>query len=150
MRELCEHLAADPGRWAPEILRLPAEDAPPREVSETADRPPARGWGNAPAPVPPDEPPLPGLAQRAVNLAGTFGAVVTHAVTTGELTASQGVQEARWRVCRGGEGLAADQTLGGHCDRFRPSDAACSECGCNLPAKISLAAMRCPLGRWPE
>ena len=110
---------------------------------------PAEPAGPTAAPPAP-EPLLPPLRTRIRNLARTAADVVIRAVETGELAAPQAVQAARLAVCERGEGLQADQTRDGSCDRWRPSDRTCSACGCHMRAKASLAASSCPLGRWKE
>ena len=91
------------------------------------------------------EPPLPSLATQARN----FAVAVTGHVVAGLPEASSEAQEARRGVCERGEGLGVDQVVDGHCDRYRPSDSRCAACGCFVPAKLSWAEQRCPLGRWP-
>jgi hypothetical protein len=78
------------------------------------------------------EPGLPSLANQVGNLVRTAGAVLGHAVTTGQVKASEAEQARRLAICE-------------VCPMFRPSDRRCGACGCHLSGKLALAASSCPL-----
>jgi hypothetical protein len=96
------------------------------------------------------EPPLPSVGTMASNALHAALRAAGAAVAGEPVLASPEVQAARLGVCRDAAGLAPDQTVDGHCDRWRPSDARCSECGCYTNLARKLATKDCPLSRWPK
>lgn len=111
-RALCKRLAADRARWLPVVLSAP--------------------------PGPRREPALPTVTRMVGSVIRTAAAVVRHAATTGEVTATETEQARRWSLCR-------------ECDHYRASDQRCGQlngCGCYLSSKIPLTAASCPVGRW--
>jgi hypothetical protein len=84
------------------------------------------------------EPSLPSWPRMAANFVGAQLA----AAATGWQEVDAGTKEARLATCHS-------------CDRYRPSEVRCSECGCYLQdgiwgkGRASLAAMACPIGKWP-
>jgi hypothetical protein len=130
---LCELAALDPARWTPRLTLTPDQLTRGHVDLVRAHA----------------EPPLPPLGTMVGNASHaawrTAGAIVG-----GEpVLAAPEVQDARLAVCRDGVGLTPDQIADGHCDRWRPSDARCSQCGCYTTLKRRLATERCPLSRWP-
>jgi hypothetical protein len=85
-----------------------------------------------------DEPALPSWPRMAANYVGAQLA----AAASGWQEVDAGTKAARLLICEACTGP------GGY---FRPSDRRCShpKCGCYMDAKAGLAAMACPIGKWP-
>jgi hypothetical protein len=104
---------------------------PPVPMAEIAE------WAAQYAGASPTEPALPSWPRMAANYVGAQLA----AVASGWQEVDAGTKAARLAVCRS-------------CDRYRPSEVRCAECGCFLDdgiwgkGRASLAAMACPIGKW--
>jgi hypothetical protein len=95
-------------------------------------RPLLLGMVRGPAPAAPEpEPELPSLWRQAANLAK---ATARHALDGGR-EVDEATLADRLRTCDA-------------CDRLRPSDGRCSECGCPVAVKATWASESCPLGKW--
>jgi len=63
----------------------------------------------------------------------SIGQVIKFAASTGEVIASKEIIESRISTCRVCEHLVGSK---------------CSHCGCNMPIKVGLIAVNCPIGKW--
>jgi hypothetical protein len=131
---LCELAALDPARWAPRLTLTPDQLTRGHVDLVRAHT----------------EPLLPPLGTMAGNALHAAWRAAGAAVAGEPVLAAPEVQAARLAVCGGAVGLTPDQTTDGHCDRWRPSDGRCSECGCYTNLARKLATKDCPLSRWPK
>jgi hypothetical protein len=74
------------------------------------------------------EPPPPGFLERAVTFAE---AMIQHAAA-GFPKADEETVKGRLEICRA-------------CEFFDPESEHCRRCGCNMPYKVTMADMSCPL-----
>ena len=84
--------------------------------------------------------PLPGLVQKATNLAVALGEAAVAVVEGKGLLAPEAMITNRLAICRG------DDTHS-RCGYFDPQQF-CRSCGCITAAKVRLASSRCPEGKW--
>lgn len=74
---------------------------------------------------------LPSIGKRIVNLAGAVKTVVNSSLNGEPLLASTEEASIRLSICE-------------KCEFYmKPNN--CSKCGCNMPSKVKLKAMKCPL-----
>ena len=81
--------------------------------------------------------PLPGLLQKAANLATALAEAATY---DGPLLAPEQMINNRLAICRGSETQK-------RCGYFDPQQF-CRSCGCITAAKVRLASSHCPEGKW--
>ncbi len=78
---------------------------------------------------------MPSVFGMAKNLLQTSKDVARHRNKTGRTLAPTDVQKERMDICNA-------------CNYFK--DNRCKKCGCQLKAKTTLAAAKCPLGKWTQ
>lgn len=81
-----------------------------------------------------EKPALPTITERANNLVRSAADVTKLLVSQGIVFADERVQEERLKLCQS-------------CEFILPQSR-CSKCGCYMKFKTTLAAMKCPVGKW--
>lgn len=76
---------------------------------------------------------FPGATKQLANVSLSLFNVVTQAIKTGEIRASNQVVEDRINIC-------------GECEYLKTNR--CSECGCFIALKAGLKSESCPKGKW--
>ena len=73
------------------------------------------------------------MANKIRGLFVTIAQVLKYAARTGQILASTEVIEKRMAICRECEYLTGSK---------------CLHCGCNMPVKVGLHAVNCPVDKW--
>jgi len=79
----------------------------------------------------------PPMNEQTRNMALSVLKQMKDTASTGQILATQEVQEERKSICYA-------------CEHYDVEDHRCKACGCMLSVKISMSANSCPKNKWPK